>query len=108
MRGAPVGCGASSLRQPGLLQAVDQAHHAVMAQQETLGQMADSRRFRFHGFDGEHQLMLLRLYARALGGFLGEMEEAADLMAELGQGSNLALRNILHLSYIVARYVKAR
>ena len=71
--------------QPALRQPVDEPHGAVMLELQAFGKLAYGRLAGIC-FDGQEQLMLGRLQAGAPGGLLAKTQEAADLVAELGQG----------------------
>lgn len=76
------------------LQPVHQTDGAVVPEQEALRKIANAGGLRLHRRDRQHQLVLLRFHTGASGGFFAEMQELAKLMAKLGKGANLLLRNL--------------
>ena len=69
-----------------IFQAIHQFHHAVMFELQSPGQLAYGGLHVFgQAFDGEQQLMLLRLQAVPPGLLLAEMQVEPDLVTELGQ-----------------------
>jgi hypothetical protein len=68
-----------------LFQSIHQSHDTVVAQLELFRQERDGRRgVRRRALDGQQQLMVLRLDARAPRGLLADPKEPPDFMAELG------------------------
>ena len=68
--------------------AVDQADSAVMAQIEALGYISDGcDGARRRACDLQEQLVLLRMQARVERSLLAEVKEAAQVVAEVGQGA---------------------
>src|SRR5262249_3345847 len=81
--------------QPALLAAVDQLDGAVVPQLEPLGERPDGRRNpRRNAADGKEELVLARLDADLGRSVLAEAEEAAELVAEFGEGAVLGERDI--------------
>src|ERR1022692_3561233 len=69
-----------------LHQPVDQADGAVVLEEQMCRQRPNRRRVRFiPGHNGQDHLMLLRVQAFSPGCSLAEMQETADLVAELPQ-----------------------
>ena len=83
---ATIGGILDALDQPALLEAVDQLAGRVGTQHQTLGERAHRRGCPFgEALQGEEQLVLARLEADGARLLLGEGEEAAQLMAKLGE-----------------------
>ena len=95
----------------GVFQAVDQFHGAVMLDEEARRDLSNSRLHVIRqAMDCEQKLMLLGLDAVFLCGSLAEVEESADLAAELGEVAVLLTVKVLggpHI-YIVPRYKYGR
>ena len=69
-----------------LLKPIHQLDGAVMFELQTLGQLSDGRRDPLgQPFDGQQELVLLRLHAHRPHLLLAKAEESPDLVAELGQ-----------------------
>ena len=82
----PINCASATFDKPLTHRPINQLNRAVMLQLEPLGEVADRGAFSFgEAFQGEHQLMLLRLQPRRVGGLLAEMNEATDLEAKRRQ-----------------------
>ena len=68
------------------LHAIDELHGAVVLDLQALRQDADRRLpTLWHALQGEEHLVLLWFKARRAGGSFAEMQEAPELIAELGQ-----------------------
>ncbi len=68
-------------------EAATQFDRAVVADLQALGESADGgRHSRWQPLESEQSLMLLRLNAGCAGGILAEIQEAADFVAESGEG----------------------
>jgi hypothetical protein len=71
----------------GFFAAVAEFDSAVMAETEFVGDVSDGNEFVYGcACNLEEQLMLLRCEAGADGGFLAEVEEAAEFATEAGEG----------------------
>ena len=71
----------------GFCQAVYQFHCAVVLDLQACGKLSDQgpRALR-QAFQGQQQLMLLRLQPRAACGLLAEVKEVADLISQFREG----------------------
>lgn len=76
--------GAVTADQPGLGQAVDQAHHAVMPELQPLGQIAHGR-LASRRFEGQKQLVLDGFQAGLPRRIFAKAQKAADLITKFGQ-----------------------
>ncbi len=87
-------------------QPVHQAHRALMAELEPLGDVHDGGAFASgNPLHREQQLVLPGLEAGGAGGLLAPPEEPAELVAERGEGADLGGREAGHpANYIVSRY----
>src|ERR1700688_1480286 len=78
-------------------QAIDQFNGAVVADLHTIGEFAHSRTHSSrHALDCQHQLILAALEASLFYDLLAEVEEAADLVAELRQRLVVRQSELLH------------
>ncbi len=78
-------------------QAIYQFHGAVVADLHAIGQFADSwTNPGRHALDRQHELVLAALQPRLFYRLLAEMEEAADLVAELRQRLVIRQGELLH------------
>ena len=69
-------------------QAVNELNHAVMFELQPDGQLSDGRDgSRREPFEGEKQLVLLRLQPMRANLIVAETKKSADLAAELGQSA---------------------
>lgn len=86
-------------------QAVDQLQRAVRSDLQPLGQFSDGRQLAFRqALYREKKLVLLRLDSAGARGFLAIAQEAADLVAQLGERPVGFGRQIPCHIYIVSRY----
>src|SRR5580704_7847385 len=106
---------------PAGLQPVYQLHRAMMLNLHPACQFANARTNTFrHALNGEHKLILAALQAGLLYGPLAEVEELANLVAELGQSLIVRQRELFHsaaggafmlavstINYIVQRYIES-
>ncbi len=69
----------------GLFAALAELDDGVVAEAEAVGEVADGGRLGRAG-DLEEELVLLRMKAGAAGGVFTEVEEEAELVAEVGEG----------------------
>ena len=82
---SPVIDAAAAANQRPFLQPVDQLDRAVMLNLQALRQVGNAcSLFRAYRLGGQHELMLLRLNSCATGSLLAEVQEAPDVVAELG------------------------
>lgn len=94
--------------------AVDQFDGAVVVQQQAIREVADGHRLIVgEAAQGQEELVLLRLKSGLARRLLAEMEEAAEAIAEFGQGLVLGVRNLGAqgdapcVIHIVLRYILA-
>ncbi len=105
-----VGGLAPSLDESALLQAIDQAHGAVMPDLETLGERAHGRRRTWwETSDHQQELMLLGFEILGASNLLAEVQKATNLIAKLCQRSivfdqHLVVRCCVPHKYIAFRY----
>jgi hypothetical protein len=85
---AAIGAAADAANQTSRFEAVEQLDEAVMLQMETLGEVADrGLAIGRSALDGEEQLVVLRLETGGASGLLAQIQEAANLIPELSQGT---------------------
>ena len=83
---AAIVLGAGAMDKASGFEAIDQFDGAVVADLHAIGQFADAGAHTGgHPFHGEHELILAAFEAGLLHHFLAKVEEAADLVTELGQ-----------------------
>src|SRR5581483_9678372 len=108
---AAVGLAAAAANQPLGFGAIHQLDGAVVLEVQTLGELADGRLLPGGvAADGEQELVLLGLDPGGAGGLLAEVDEAADLVAQLGEravlvGTQVGLKRLHAEDYIVSRYI---
>ena len=100
--------GANALDQAALFQAVEQAHGAMVADQEVRCQTANRWSVSVsEGLDRQQHLVLVRLQSLRAGSLFTEAQEFPDLVAELAEGLIVAGREIFQIN-IVTRYYLPR
>jgi hypothetical protein len=89
-------------------QAIYEFDCAVMLNLQALGQFANPGTHPWRqAFQGEHQLMLVRLQAGGACDTFAEVEEASNLVAQFGQGLMVGLGFRVQHICIVSRYIDA-
>jgi hypothetical protein len=100
---------APPLDETALLQAIDQAHGAVMPNLEALGECAHGRgHARWETGNHQQELMLLGLEIRGASNLLAEMKEPTNLVAKLGQRSVVFDRHIVVRYCVPHKYIALR
>jgi len=90
-----VGFGAGTGDEAAFFETVEQAHGAVMPDQQVLGKRADrGTGAPVERADGQQHLMLLGLQSLGAGRLLAEMKKAANLVAEVSQRAEIGRAQI--------------
>jgi hypothetical protein len=97
--GSAIGLGAFAADHACGFEAVDQAYHAVMAEAETFGEVGDVSVSGLGRFNGEHELVLLRLDPGFVGYFFAKAKKTADLVTEFGQSMVFTGGDLRHYLY---------